>query len=179
MKLDALALIVLATSIALARPTDAQTYTYDAAGRLTQVTYPGLTTIAYTYDAAGNVTQNNVTPTPPGGGGGGVSCFIATAAYGSPLHPHVQALRDFRDEHLLTNAPGRAFCAWYAEVSPPLAAFLNRHPTLKPPARLALAPLVYSVAYPRAAPCVVLLLLAAAWRWRRRRRARLHAATIA
>ena len=48
---------------------------------------------------------------PPGPGpdtGEGSGCFVATAAYGSYLDPHVEALRNFRDEQLLTNAPGRS-----------------------------------------------------------------------
>ena len=38
------------------------------------------------------------------------SCFIATAAYGSLFHPYVTILRDFRDQYLLSNLPGRLFC---------------------------------------------------------------------
>jgi hypothetical protein len=69
-------------------------------------------------------------------------CFIATAAYGFYSAPQVQALRIFRDRYLMTNAPGRAFVAWYYRVGPRGAAYLNAHPWLKPPVRVALLPLV-------------------------------------
>lgn len=69
-------------------------------------------------------------------------CFIATAAYGFYSAPQVQALRLFRDRYLLTNSPGRAFVAWYYRHGPSGARFLNEHPWLKPPVRLALLPLV-------------------------------------
>jgi len=83
-----------------------------------------------------------------GGGGGGGGCFIATAAYGSYLHPKVQLLRDFRDHYLLTNGPGRAFVALYYRLSPPLADFISRHDTLRLVTRFLLTPLVLAVAYP-------------------------------
>jgi hypothetical protein len=69
-------------------------------------------------------------------------CFIATAAYGFYSAPQVQVLREFRDRYLMTNAPGRAFVAWYYRYGPRGAHFLNAHPGLKPPFRLALLPLV-------------------------------------
>jgi len=69
-------------------------------------------------------------------------CFIATAAYGFYSAPQVQALRVFRDRYLLTNAPGRAFVAWYYRYGPIGARFITQHPWLKPPVRLALFPLV-------------------------------------
>ena len=72
----------------------------------------------------------------------GEGCFIATAAYGFYSAPQVQALRDFRDRYLLTNAPGRAFVAWYYRYGPRGAHFINVHPWLKGPVRLALFPLV-------------------------------------
>jgi hypothetical protein len=69
-------------------------------------------------------------------------CFIATAAYGCYSAPQVQALRDFRDRFLLSNAPGRAFVAWYYRYGPRGAHFINVHPWLKAPVRIALFPLV-------------------------------------
>ncbi|WP_183360479.1 MXAN_6640 family putative metalloprotease [Geomonas limicola] len=85
-----------------------------------------------------------VTPAATSGGGGG-GCFIATAAYGSYLHPKVALLREFRDHYLLTNAPGRLFVACYYKVSPPIANFIARHETLRLITRLLLTPIVFAV----------------------------------
>ncbi len=48
-------------------------------------------------------------------------CFIATAAYGTPLHKDIDVLRDFRDEYMMSNLAGRAFVEIYYTLSPPIA----------------------------------------------------------
>ncbi|RCV62791.1 CASH domain-dontaining protein [Methanophagales archaeon] len=48
-------------------------------------------------------------------------CFIATAAYGTPLHDDIDVLRDFRDEYLMMNPTGRTFVKVYYTLSPPVA----------------------------------------------------------
>jgi len=168
-------LLLLLFVLASAQVAEAQTCTYDAAGRLTRVTYPGGTTTSYTYDAAGNLATTATTPQPPssGGGGGGGGCFVATAAYGSSMHPHVQALREFRDERLLTHAPGRWVVARYAQLSPPIAAWIAEREGARTLARWALAPLVYGVAFPRTSLALVLVCSALVLlRWSRRARER-------
>ncbi len=69
-------------------------------------------------------------------------CFIATAAYGYYSAPQVRALRAFRDQYLLTNAPGRAFVHWYYRNSPPAARYISTHPVWKAVVRIALWPAV-------------------------------------
>jgi len=67
-------------------------------------------------------------------------CFIATAAYGTPMAEEIQILREFRDEYLLTNSLGKGLVEFYYKVSPPMAEFISEHPTLKPIVRDALLP---------------------------------------
>jgi len=76
----------------------------------------------------------------PGGGGGG--CFIATAAYGSPLEPQVQLLRSFRDRHLLPYSPGQALVRLYYRLSPPLADIIGGSDTLRAIVRVGLMPIL-------------------------------------
>ncbi len=77
-----------------------------------------------------------------GGGGGGGGCFIATAAYGSSMAPHVRILREMRDRFLLTGGIGKRFVNLYYTYSPPLADFIADHDNLKVFVRLSLLPLV-------------------------------------
>lgn len=69
-------------------------------------------------------------------------CFIATAAFGSPLARQVEILRQFRDKYLLTNKLGQKFVSWYYRNGPFIAHFIKDKPLLKTTVRLALYPLI-------------------------------------
>ena len=99
-------------------------------------------------------------------------CFIATAAWGSWMDPHVMSLRDFRDRVLMPNAPGRAFVALYYRHSPAVAGFISRHEALRAATRAALAPVVFAVERPAAAATLLVLGLLALANLRRAGRRR-------
>jgi len=69
-------------------------------------------------------------------------CFIATAAYGTPLADEIWALRRFRDRYLMTNRAGRAFVDAYYAVGPYPAQIIAEHPWLRTTTRALLTPLV-------------------------------------
>ena len=81
-------------------------------------------------------------PPAPSSGGGGGGCFIATAAYGSPMESHVKILREFRDRFMVTNYVGKAFIDLYNTYSPPVADFIANHGTVRFMVRWSLLPLV-------------------------------------
>jgi len=96
------------------------------------------------------------------------TCFIATAAYGSPSERHVLALREFRDDVLRRSAAGRAFIAWYYEHSPPVARYIGERPWARAATRALLAPVGVVVAAPWKTLAVMLLTILVALAWRRR-----------
>lgn len=75
------------------------------------------------------------------------SCFIATAAYGSPMAREVWTLRGFRDLYLMGNAPGRAFVGFYYAVSPPIAAVVAGSSVLRVSTRALLAPVALAAGF--------------------------------
>jgi uncharacterized repeat protein (TIGR01451 family) len=85
------------------------------------------------------------------------ACFIATAAYGSWLDPHVAALRQFRDQYLMPHAAGRALVHLYYRHSPPLADYIAPRPWLRATVRVLLVPIVWAVQYPLLALLLLLL----------------------
>lgn len=127
------------------------------------------------FSTDGSLIEVTEPTTPSSSVSGGSGCFIATAAYGSYLHPHVQELRTFRDEYLLTNAPGRTFVALYYRCSPPLADFIARHPLLRGITRLVLTPLVAVVIHPLLSAAALILFAGAGLLVRLRRIAASHA----
>jgi len=112
--------------------------------------------------SSGGGGSNAATAAPAtGGGGGGGGCFIATAAYGSYLDPHVMVLRHFRDNVLLHSELGTAFVKFYYRYSPPVADFIRQHDTLRALSRFALTPLIFGAEYPMVFMLLMLLAIAA------------------
>ena len=103
-------------------------------GVVVQVDSDGDGTIDYTLTAGSLLTGDEFMPLS--------GCFIATAAYGTPMVEEIQVLREFRDEYLLTDPLGQALVDTYYRVSPPVAEFITEHPGLKPVVRAGLTPAI-------------------------------------
>ena len=69
-------------------------------------------------------------------------CFIATAAFGSPLAEELNYLRWFRDEYLLRSTIGKLLVETYYTYSPYFAEKISRSPRLASWTRKALTPIV-------------------------------------
>ncbi len=73
---------------------------------------------------------------------GGKKCFVATAAFDSPMADQVEILRQLRDKYLVTNDFGRKFVAWYYRNSPVVANYIKDKSLAKTAVRAALYPLI-------------------------------------
>jgi len=93
-------------------------------------------------------TQGYTAPGGGGGGGGGGGCFIATAAYGTPMAADIDTLRAFRDTYLLSSSGGTAFVDAYYRVSPFIANVVAQSPFLAAVVRLLLAPVIFGLKTP-------------------------------
>src|SRR5260370_19262876 len=82
MRPHALVSILLSTCMLHA---DSVQYSYDAAGRLTTVTYSSGTVIAYSYDKAGNLLRRAITGTQGAGPQISAGGIVNAASFQAPL----------------------------------------------------------------------------------------------
>ena len=115
----------------------------------TDITGAGTRVVTVFNPTPGGGTSNeatftiNAAPTPGGGGGSsGNMCFIATAAFGSPVERHVRILRDFRDRYLFKNSIGTALVNFYYKASPPIAKIIAQNSALRLLTRAGLMPAI-------------------------------------
>jgi uncharacterized repeat protein (TIGR02543 family) len=98
--------------------------------------------ITITMDSDKSITANFSAIPPEEEAGKKGRCFIATAAYDSPLHPYVRILRDFRDKYFISNKIGRKLVGLYYKHSPFVANLITKHKALKVAIRISLLPMI-------------------------------------
>ncbi|HUW60411.1 MAG TPA: CFI-box-CTERM domain-containing protein [Candidatus Bathyarchaeia archaeon] len=103
-------------------------------------------------------------------GDGGGPCFIATAAYGTPMAADIDTLRALRDTYLLESSVGTAFVDAYYRVSPAIAGVIAQSPVLAAGVRLLLLPVIFASKFLLSMPAVSLLALGVAMTLARIRR---------
>ena len=117
----------------------------------TDIATAGTPSVTVVNIAPGGGTSNSSTFTinaapPAAAKTSGNMCFIATAAFGSPLEKHVQILRDFRDRILLNSSAGKVFVQFYYRSSPAIADKIAASEGLRLITRAMLMPVI-GVAY--------------------------------
>jgi hypothetical protein len=81
------------------------------------------------------------------------NCFIATAAYGSPMAPEVETLRNFRDTVLLAHPFGEVLVQWYYKTSPRWARWIEPRQRARRLVRVLLAPILFLIGKLLHGPC--------------------------
>jgi len=128
--------------------------TYDASAHKATFVPSGTLNFSTTYQVtlSGEIKDSEGEPlagpyswtftTMPQSAGGKDRCFIATAAYGSPMEEHVVILRKFRDAFLLRNAIGQKLVNLYYRYSPPLAQRIQKSEPFRIIVRNGLLPVI-------------------------------------
>jgi len=113
-------------------------------------------------------------------GYGSPSCFIASAAFGSRLHPFVGQLRWFRDRYLLSVGWGQRFVAAYYKYGESAAKVVAKSPLLKGVVQVFLIPVISCVMLIKVftpwGVASIFLAILAIWRVRNSRRRQTGAA---
>ena len=148
------------------------TYTYDDGG--TEVTIEAIPDSGYTFSGwSGDASGTNSSITIAMDSDKSITasfakeeeekkgrCFIATAAYGSPLHPYVKIFRDFRDRYLRSSKLGCKLVDLYYKYSPFAAELITKHKVLKVAFRINILPLVaFSYAMLHFGPAITAVML--------------------
>jgi hypothetical protein len=86
-------------------------------------------------EVGGKVYCENCAPAERG-------CFIATAAFGTPLKKELNLLRNYRDNKLTSTSFGRIIVRFYYRTSPPIAETISRSQRMRSAVRYILYPLI-------------------------------------
>ena len=105
-------------------------------------TVDSLSSLSGVIATGGRINAYTAVSSGGNGDGGGGGCFIATAAFGSIMDPHVKILRHFRNRYLKTSRLGRTFVNFYYKQSPAIAKAIQSNESLRQAVRTALLPVV-------------------------------------